>query len=93
MQDDKLYRVTQNSSTKANTMINSNIIAANIPNIKVTNLDEPVNISFNLIDQNATNPQCVYWDESPGQIPKWSPKGCNVSKYEPGQKALVPVTI
>ncbi|CAI9727051.1 Hypothetical predicted protein [Octopus vulgaris] len=45
--------VTQNSSTKANTMINSNIIAANIPNIKVTNLDEPVNISFNLIDQNV----------------------------------------
>ncbi|CAI9743441.1 adhesion G-protein coupled receptor G6-like [Octopus vulgaris] len=88
LQDDKLYRVTQNSSTKANTMINSNIIAANIPNIKVTNLDEPVNISFNLRYQNATNPQCVYWDESPGQIPKWSPKGCNVSKYEPGQKAL-----
>ncbi|XP_036355744.1 adhesion G-protein coupled receptor G2-like, partial [Octopus sinensis] len=80
--------VTQNSSTKANTIINSNIIAANIPNIKVTNLDEPVNISFNLIDQNATNPQCVYWDESPGQNPKWSTKGCNVSKYEPGQKAL-----
>ncbi|CAI9728641.1 Hypothetical predicted protein [Octopus vulgaris] len=46
--------VTQNSSTKANTIINSNIIAANIPNIKVTNLDEPVNISFNLIDQHAT---------------------------------------
>ncbi|CAI9743447.1 adhesion G-protein coupled receptor G6-like [Octopus vulgaris] len=88
MQDDKLYRVTQNSSTKANTMINSNIIAANIPNIKVTNLDEPVNISFNLIDQNATNPQCVFWDESPGQIPKWSTKGCNIAKYEPGQKAL-----
>ncbi|CAI9743454.1 adhesion G-protein coupled receptor G6-like [Octopus vulgaris] len=80
--------VTQNSSTKANTMINSNIIAANIPNIKVTNLDEPVNISFNLRDQNATNPQCVFWDESPGQIPKWSTKGCNVSKYEPGKKVL-----
>ncbi|CAI9743463.1 Hypothetical predicted protein [Octopus vulgaris] len=45
--------VTQNSSTKANTMINSNIIAANIPNIKVTNLDEPVNISFNLRDQKS----------------------------------------
>ncbi|CAI9743479.1 G-protein coupled receptor 126-like [Octopus vulgaris] len=81
-------KVTQNSSTKVNTMINSNIIAANIPNIKVTNLDEPVNISFNLRDQNATNPQCVFWDESPGQIPKWSTKGCNVSKYEPRQKAL-----
>uniref|UniRef100_A0A0L8HHD9 GAIN-B domain-containing protein n=1 Tax=Octopus bimaculoides TaxID=37653 RepID=A0A0L8HHD9_OCTBM len=38
--------------------------------------------------RNTTNPQCVYWDESPGQNPHWSTKGCSVSKYVPGEKAL-----
>ncbi|CAI9728479.1 adhesion G-protein coupled receptor G6-like [Octopus vulgaris] len=43
--------VIQHSRTKANTKINSHIIAANVPNIQITNLDEPVNISFRPIDQ------------------------------------------
>ncbi|XP_036355252.1 adhesion G-protein coupled receptor G6-like [Octopus sinensis] len=51
LKDDKLYRVIQHSRTKANTKINSHIIAANVPNIQITNLDEPVNISFRPIDQ------------------------------------------
>eukprot|EP00106_Octopus_bimaculoides_P009406 XP_014776848.1 PREDICTED: G-protein coupled receptor 126-like [Octopus bimaculoides] len=85
MKEDKLYRIIENSTTKANTKINSHIIAANIPNIKITNLDEPVSISFNLIDQNAANPQCVYWDKSSEH---WSTKGCYISDYEPGKKVL-----
>ncbi|CAI9743418.1 adhesion G-protein coupled receptor G6-like [Octopus vulgaris] len=88
LKDDKLYRVIQNSNTKANTKINSHIIAATIPNIQITNLVDPVKISFELIDQNANNPQCVFWDESPGQNPKWSTKGCNIAKYDPGKQVL-----
>ncbi|XP_014788252.2 adhesion G-protein coupled receptor G6 [Octopus bimaculoides] len=86
---DKLYRVIRSSSTKEIAKINSYIIAANIPNIEsITNLDEPVAMSFNLIIQNATNPRCVYWDESPGQEPKWSSKGCDVFRYVPGKKVV-----
>uniref|UniRef100_A0A0L8HBY6 GAIN-B domain-containing protein n=1 Tax=Octopus bimaculoides TaxID=37653 RepID=A0A0L8HBY6_OCTBM len=36
--------------------------------------------------RNLFNPQCVYWDESPGQDPHWSTKGCNTSMYVPGEK-------
>ncbi|CAI9743535.1 adhesion G-protein coupled receptor G6-like [Octopus vulgaris] len=88
LRNDKLYRVIQNSSAKANTKINSHIIAASIPNVNITNRDEPVTIAFNVIDPNATNPQCVYWDESPGRNPHWSAKGCDTSDYEPGKKVF-----
>ncbi|CAI9743413.1 adhesion G-protein coupled receptor G6-like [Octopus vulgaris] len=53
LKDDKLYRVIQHSRTKANTKINSHIIAADVPNIQITSLDEPVNISFGPIDQDV----------------------------------------
>ncbi|XP_036354705.1 adhesion G protein-coupled receptor G3-like [Octopus sinensis] len=86
MRDDKLYRVTQNSSAKGNTEINSHVLATSIPNISISNLDEPINISFNLINQNANKPQCVYWDESSGLDPHWSLNGCNVSNYIPGKE-------
>ncbi|XP_029656274.1 adhesion G-protein coupled receptor G6-like [Octopus sinensis] len=86
MRDDKLYRVTQNSSAKGNTEINSHIISASIPNISISNLDEPIKISFNLINQNANKPQCVYWDESSGLDPHWSLNGCNVSNFIPGKE-------
>ncbi|XP_014776567.2 adhesion G-protein coupled receptor G6 isoform X1 [Octopus bimaculoides] len=86
MRNDKLYRVTQNS--KGNTNINSYVLAANVPNIRIINLDEPVKISFDLIHQNAANPECVYWDESPGEDPRWSTKGCKISDYVPGKKVV-----
>ncbi|XP_014790558.1 adhesion G-protein coupled receptor G6 isoform X2 [Octopus bimaculoides] len=86
--DDKLYRVTQNSSANANTKINSYIIAANVANISVSNLDEPVNISFLLINQNVTSLKCVYLDETPGEDPHWSTKGCKISDYVPGKKVV-----
>ncbi|XP_036363929.1 adhesion G-protein coupled receptor G6-like [Octopus sinensis] len=88
MRDDKLYTVIQKSRNERISKINSHIIASNIPNIQITKLDEPVTISFNLIHENATNPQCVYWDETPGQDPHWSTKGCNASNYVPGEKVL-----
>ncbi|CAJ1099220.1 adhesion G-protein coupled receptor G6-like [Octopus vulgaris] len=79
-------KVTQNSSAKGNTEINSQVLATSIPNISISNLDEPINISFNLINQNANKPQCVYWDESSGLDPHWSLNGCNVSNYIPGKE-------
>ncbi|CAI9744539.1 adhesion G-protein coupled receptor G6-like [Octopus vulgaris] len=88
MRDDKLYRVTQNASTKQNVRINSHVLAANIPNLSVSDLDESVNISFNILDQNATNPQCVYWDESSGLSPGWSSRGCGISKHESGKEIV-----
>ncbi|CAI9728477.1 adhesion G-protein coupled receptor G6-like isoform X2 [Octopus vulgaris] len=88
LREDKLYRVIQKSRTKANENIYSNVIAASIPNIRITNLDKPVIISYNLINQIATKPQCVYWDQSPGQDPRWSTKGCITSEYVPGEKVL-----
>ncbi|XP_052834288.1 adhesion G-protein coupled receptor G6-like, partial [Octopus bimaculoides] len=51
MKDDKLYRVKQNSSTKVNTTVISNIIAATIHNTPIMDLDEPVTISVNLKEQ------------------------------------------
>ncbi|XP_036370807.1 adhesion G-protein coupled receptor G6-like isoform X2 [Octopus sinensis] len=88
MRDDKLYRLTQNSSTKQNARINSHVLAASVPDIPMGNLNEPVNISFNLIHQNARNLQCVYWDESPGLNPHWSPIGCHISRHEPGKEVV-----
>ncbi|CAI9743431.1 adhesion G-protein coupled receptor G6-like [Octopus vulgaris] len=85
MRDDKIQRVIQKSSTEANTTIISHIIAANIPKISITNLDEPVTISFNLIDQNATNLRCVYWDEILGN---WSGEGCKRSHNISGEKVF-----
>ncbi|CAI9743450.1 adhesion G-protein coupled receptor G6-like [Octopus vulgaris] len=61
LRDDKLYRVIQKSRTKAITNIYSTVIAASIPNIRITNLDEPVIISYNLINQltyDETHPIC-----------------------------------
>ncbi|CAI9743640.1 Hypothetical predicted protein [Octopus vulgaris] len=51
MKEDKLYRVIQTSNNQTTTKVDSRIIAANIPNVNITNLDEPVTISFNVIDQ------------------------------------------
>ncbi|XP_014782541.1 adhesion G-protein coupled receptor G6 [Octopus bimaculoides] len=87
LRDDKLYRVMKMSSTKTNPKINSHIIAVNILNVHepVTNLDEPIKISFHVIVPNATNPQCVYWDKSSEH---WSTKGCDISNYVPGKKVL-----
>ncbi|XP_036370808.1 adhesion G-protein coupled receptor G6-like [Octopus sinensis] len=88
MKNDKLYRITQNSSADADTNINSYILAASVANIRINNLDEPVNISFILIHQNATNPKCVYWDETPGEAPHWSTKGCKISDCVPGKEVV-----
>ncbi|XP_052833922.1 adhesion G-protein coupled receptor G6 isoform X1 [Octopus bimaculoides] len=88
LRNDKLYRLIQNSSSQAITKIGSRIIAANIPNVKIADLDEPVKISFNVTGQTATNPQCVYWDDSPGQNPHWSSKGCNTSNDVSGENVV-----
>ncbi|XP_029653062.2 adhesion G-protein coupled receptor G2 [Octopus sinensis] len=82
------FPVTQNSSAKGNTKINSHVLSTSIPNISISNLDEPINISFNLINQNANKPRCVYWDESSGLDPHWSQNGCNVSNYVPGKEVI-----
>ncbi|CAI9743445.1 adhesion G-protein coupled receptor G6-like [Octopus vulgaris] len=88
LKDDKLYRVKQNSSAKANTTIISNIIAANVPNVQIMDLDQPVTISVGLTEKNPGNLRCVYWDETLGQEPHWSTKGCNTSTYVPGEKMI-----
>ncbi|XP_052827273.1 adhesion G-protein coupled receptor G6 [Octopus bimaculoides] len=88
MHNDKLFRVIEKFDSKTNSKINSYIIAANIPNIQMTNLVDPVTISFSLLDKNATNLQCAFWDETPGQTPHWSTKGCDTSGYIPGEKVL-----
>ncbi|XP_052833205.1 adhesion G-protein coupled receptor G6 isoform X2 [Octopus bimaculoides] len=88
MRDDMLYRAILNSSSKPKTKINSHIIAASIPNIPVTDLDEPVTISFILLDQNTYNARCVYWDETPGGDTQWSTTGCNISYDDPGKRVL-----
>eukprot|EP00106_Octopus_bimaculoides_P021286 XP_014788728.1 PREDICTED: G-protein coupled receptor 126-like [Octopus bimaculoides] len=85
IEDDKLYRVIQTSSTKEYSKITSHIISANVLNIQITNLEEPVKISFNLVYQNQ---QCAYWDESSGQKPRWSTNGCNTTTNGPGDKVV-----
>ncbi|XP_036361639.1 adhesion G-protein coupled receptor G6-like isoform X4 [Octopus sinensis] len=88
MSNDKLFRVIEKADNKTSSKINSHIIAANIPNIQIANLVDPVTISFSLLDKNATNLQCAFWDETPGQTPHWSTKGCDTSDYIPGEKVL-----
>ncbi|CAI9743540.1 adhesion G-protein coupled receptor G6-like [Octopus vulgaris] len=83
-----LPKSNTNFNNQTTTKVDSRIIAANIPNVNITNLDEPVTISFNVIDQEVTNPQCVYWDESSGQKPRWSTEGCNTSHDEPGKTVV-----
>ncbi|CAI9743483.1 adhesion G-protein coupled receptor G6-like [Octopus vulgaris] len=80
--------VKRNSSAKANTTIISNIIAANVPNVQIMDLDQPVTISVGLTEKNPGNLRCVYWDETLGQEPHWSTKGCNTSTYVPGEKMI-----
>ncbi|CAI9741269.1 adhesion G-protein coupled receptor G6-like [Octopus vulgaris] len=88
LKDDKLYRVKQNSSAKANATIISNIIAADVPNVQTMDLDEPVTISVGLTEKNPGNSKCVFWDQTPGQDPHWSSKGCNTTTYVPGEKMI-----
>ncbi|XP_029651540.2 uncharacterized protein LOC115224769 [Octopus sinensis] len=85
IEDDKLYKVIQTSSTKEYNKSTSHIISANIPNIQITNLNEPVTVSFNSVYQNQ---QCAYWDESSDQKPRWSTNGCKTSTYVPGEKVV-----
>ncbi|XP_029652540.1 adhesion G protein-coupled receptor L2-like [Octopus sinensis] len=93
MRDDMLYRLRNknailSSTSKPKTKINSHIISASIPKISVTDLDEPVTISFILLDKNTYNARCVYWDEAPGRNPQWSTAGCNISYDDPGKRVL-----
>ncbi|CAI9718378.1 adhesion G-protein coupled receptor G6-like [Octopus vulgaris] len=85
IEDDKLYKVIQTSSTKEYNKSTSHIISANIPNIQITNLNEPVTVLFNSVYQNQ---QCAYWDESSDQKPRWSTNGCKTSNYVPGEKVV-----
>ncbi|CAI9718376.1 adhesion G-protein coupled receptor G6-like [Octopus vulgaris] len=77
--------VIQTSSTKEYNKSTSHIISANIPNIQITNLNEPVTVSFSSVYQNQ---QCAYWDESSDQKPRWSTNGCKTSTYVPGEKVV-----
>ncbi|CAI9743460.1 adhesion G-protein coupled receptor G6-like [Octopus vulgaris] len=58
--------VIQKSRTKAITKIYSNVIAASIPNIRITNLDEPVIISYNLINQIEENTKNIHFISNVG---------------------------
>ncbi|CAJ1099201.1 adhesion G-protein coupled receptor G6-like [Octopus vulgaris] len=75
MRDDKLYRVTQNAGTKQNVRINSHVLASNIPNLSVSDLDEPVNISFNILDQNVYQAE----KETDNALSIISKTGCGIS--------------
>ncbi|CAI9718375.1 G-protein coupled receptor 126-like [Octopus vulgaris] len=77
--------VIQTSSTKEYNKSTSHVISANIPNIQITNLNEPVTVSFSSVYQNQ---QCAYWDESSDQKPRWSTNGCKTSTYVPGEKVV-----
>ncbi|CAI9728715.1 adhesion G-protein coupled receptor G6-like [Octopus vulgaris] len=90
LRTDKLYRVIQKPLKKKmevlEQFVNSQIIAANIPNIQITNLDKPITMSFSLIHKTGYNPRCVYWDDTPGQDPHWSTKGCNIYNIVQGER-------
>ncbi|XP_029640846.1 uncharacterized protein LOC115215701 isoform X3 [Octopus sinensis] len=86
MNNDKLYRVIQRSDdrkdSKPESFINSRIIAANIPKQRISNLENPINISFNLLYKNGSNSRCVFWDDTSGHVPHWSTSGCKTERKE-----------
>ncbi|CAI9728721.1 uncharacterized protein LOC115215701 isoform X4 [Octopus vulgaris] len=86
MNNDKLYRVIQRSGdgkdSKPESFINSRIIAANIPKQRISNLENPINISFNLLYKNGSNSRCVFWDDTSGHDPHWSTSGCKTERKE-----------
>ncbi|XP_055888101.1 uncharacterized protein LOC106072137 isoform X1 [Biomphalaria glabrata] len=57
--------------------INSNVISASIPGVKVQNLSENITLTFMHSELNSTNPSCVFWEES-DKLPRWSSEGCGV---------------
>ncbi|CAJ1099207.1 adhesion G-protein coupled receptor G6-like [Octopus vulgaris] len=70
-----LLTVTQNAGTKQNVRINSHVLASNIPNLSVSDLDEPVNISFNILDQNVYQAE----KETDNALSIISKTGCGIS--------------
>lgn len=65
--------------------INSQVLAATVPGVHFTNLKDPVTMRFFHLSKNATNPQCVFWQDSPSTVPHWSTEGCSVLYNVPGK--------
>ncbi|GFO27272.1 G-protein coupled receptor 126-like [Plakobranchus ocellatus] len=58
------------------TEVNSFILSASMPGVKIDNLSENVTMTFeHNTTTNATNPRCVFWDELTND---WSSAGCGV---------------
>ncbi|XP_050392607.1 uncharacterized protein LOC126811152 isoform X2 [Patella vulgata] len=61
------------------TQVNSGVIAASIPHITITNLTDPVRMTFSHSSPNSSGPQCVFWyDGRNGGPERWSSEGCSV---------------
>uniref|UniRef100_A0A0L8HEX5 G-protein coupled receptors family 2 profile 2 domain-containing protein n=1 Tax=Octopus bimaculoides TaxID=37653 RepID=A0A0L8HEX5_OCTBM len=86
MPNDKLFRVIQRSgdgkNSKPESFINSRIITANIPKQPISDLENPISMSFNLLYKNGSNSRCVFWDDTPGHNPHWSTSGCKTERKE-----------
>ncbi|XP_022094807.1 adhesion G-protein coupled receptor G2-like isoform X2 [Acanthaster planci] len=61
------------------TVINSVVISAAVADLNITNLQEPVTVTFRKARMDADNPRCVFWDEAKnGGWGGWSNEGCSL---------------
>ncbi|XP_030850248.1 latrophilin Cirl-like [Strongylocentrotus purpuratus] len=61
---------------RRNITVNTNIIGASLGTSETTPLNASVTITLAHKQQNATNPQCVYWEYSTNA---WSSDGCDMT--------------
>ncbi|XP_062597425.1 adhesion G-protein coupled receptor G2-like isoform X2 [Saccostrea cucullata] len=64
---------------------NSVILSAQIPNVKVDNLDTPIEMRFQQNIKTAENATCGYFIEVGPNKGHWSSEGCKVEVHKPGE--------
>lgn len=62
------------------TIVNSMVLSASVPDVKVQGLSENVTITFKHQSGNTTSPRCVFWDMASND---WSSEGCGIVTSSP----------
>ncbi|XP_075894702.1 adhesion G protein-coupled receptor E5 [Nelusetta ayraudi] len=63
--------------------INSRVVTVSVSNRNTSHLDQPVNLTFDHLEQSAgLNHTCVFWDSSKDGG-SWSPRGCTMKDSSP----------
>lgn len=78
---DKVFKVIQQSKSgavsqpRSNRQVNSHVLDATVVGHNVSNLADPVTMTFVHLNENATNPSCTFWNV---RNSRWSSEGCSL---------------